>query len=1145
MSAEFRCPLCGTPMTLRTARFGPHRGTDFWGCPKYPNCKGSLNLDGSTPNTTPKSRVPGRSSGSGRTPATGSSQVARTGSRSITLRRGDLLVSSYNDLGPGKLVGTDGDQLVLEYFDSPGERIDNRLRMPVPRTSLRRAEVKPETRVFWRVGEDWRSGRVVETTAHRDILIRSKDGEAYVAEERLFVRWSRPLSDPVGFAAGPLLESPLLADMRRPFLRSILRQRAAARGMGGALSSAIELHDHQLEAAWRVLQDPIQRYLLADEVGLGKTIEAGIILRQLLLEDPSLSVQLVLPPFLIEQWRRELDEKFFTRDFSNARIRFSRNDAPDAWAPSDILIVDEAHNLAALAGSDSPELVHRHERLAQLARETPRLLLLSATPALNNEPVFLAMLKMLDSAIYSEVSVEQLRDRLASRADLGRTFLGLQSHLPAPLIRGRLAELRQLLAGDEEAQAQLQAAAEALEDGDRGRLRSQIDGIRTHVAEVYRVHRRMLRTRRTSALEQTYRVTGRQEPQRLALGVGLAAESTNLLENWRQEVVAAHDGDPSDLAEPARALAEAVSCTFDPQALAAWALSRTAASAGEQSALDRIARDLAFRSRRNDVAAPVADALTYKFGARDKVVVFCPTTDLVADLAAELRSYIPGSAVFEHRSTDSLEDIGAAIRKFESARSSCVLVVDSSAEEGRNFQFASLLVHIGFPARANRLEQRIGRCDRWQGVDASGGCRSIALADPDPGPTYAEAWWQILNEGFGVFTSSIASLQSAVDAADDEAWRRLLIGGLGTCDSIVEAVRATLASETERVREQDALDSIESTRERTSSFEDLRRFESDEGEFGELTHSLLADGYSPGNIRFRAVSDPRRGVGGYDALSTGPGRTLHTPLVPIDRLTRDFLPLRAHRGTFVRSISVATPDTHLFRYGDPLIDAVSDFLWHDDRGRAFGMWRWRPDWGRGTQIAYRFDYAVEARPTAVAGAPTTPTSLGHRADGLFPPLIVTIWVDRSGRQVTDVELILALEAPYSKAAGAAHRRDFSLNHHRIHAAYHYIPQEDWAGTWRGAEESARNLVAALPTFQSAVAAGLGSTQSDSSRRVRQLRLRAQRALDAERSALESEAASELETGRSLAAAVQNPRLRLDSTGVVIVTGEEPPLDGKS
>ncbi|MGY2129387.1 protein DpdE [Blastococcus sp. SYSU DS0617] len=1143
MIAEVRCPLCGTHMTLRSARRGPNAGSEFWGCVRFPACKGSRSLDGSVPQP-PAKRAPKTSTRT--SAAETATKAARASGRAgkSPIRRGDLLASSVNHFGPGKAISADGDNLVLEYFDTPEQRTEDRVRMSVPRTGLRRVELKPETRVFWQTGDRWRSGRVIEMTQHRDISVRETGGdwEGFVPEDRLFVRWHRPLLDPVGFGAGGLLESPLLADMRRPFLQAILRQRAAARGMRGALSSAIELHDHQLETAWRILQDPVQRYLLADEVGLGKTIEAGIVLRQLLLDNPELSVQLVLPPFLIGQWRHELEDKFFLKDFPDADVRFARNDEPESWSAADLLIIDEAHNLAGLANSDRPDLAARFVGLAQIASKTPKVLLLSATPALNNEPVFLEMLRLLDPAIYADVSVKQLRGRLAARAGLGRIFLGLQPGLPAVLLRKRLAELGEELPGDADVELLLSAASSALDSGDREALKTRIDGLRMHVAEVYRVHRRMLRTRRTSALEATYQVTGRRAAEPLVIQSDLLTETTRLLEAWRQEALAAHEDDPSTLDDVAWAFAKAVNLAFDPEALGQWAQCRTAATLGEQTALDRMVQDLAFRDRRDGVARPIADALTYHFKAKDKVVVFCATPDLVTDLADELGNLLGSSSVVVHRTSDLPGQIESAIRKFEGARGTAILVADSSAEEGRNFQFADLLVHVGLPADANRLEQRIGRCDRWQIHDASGQWRSLLVTEPDSEGSFTGAWTRILEEGFGVFTSSIASLQFAVEAATHRAWQRLVRDGVMACDSIITEVRASLEAELDRVREQDALDSIESGGQRGAIYRQLQSFESGEAGFGDLTHALLAANSAPGNLRFRVISDPRSGVGGYDALTRLPGKQLQIPLVSVERLERDFLPIRDQRGTFLRRIAVQQPDTHLYRYGDTFIDAVSDFLRHDDRGRAFGMWRWIPDWERGLMIAYRFDYAVEARPTSGERSTAARATLMHRADGLFPPLIVTVWVDQHGHQIADAKLLETLESPYIKPGNGSPGGDFSLSRKRIGAAYKVTPAAEWSQRWRSAEGVAAKSALSLPEVKNAIATGLANARIDSERRVRQLKLRAVRSSVGEGRALEEEAAYEKEAGQTLAVAIEAPRLRLDGTGVVVLSGDELELD---
>lgn len=241
-----QCPLCGSPMVMQFATRGRNAGKTFWGCSQFPRCRGSRDADGNAP----KTRQP-------RAKPTPQSQPALTaGHRTRSLSRGDLLVSSANTFGPGKLVAREGDCLVLEYFDAPGPASSERYREAVPRASLTRLTLPPELRVFWQDQNDrWRSGRIVEVNEHNDIYVRGHEWEGFVPEQRLHVRWNKPLADPVGFGEAGLLESPMLAELRLPFLRGILQQRTATHGMRALLSSCIELHAHQVETAWRVLQE--------------------------------------------------------------------------------------------------------------------------------------------------------------------------------------------------------------------------------------------------------------------------------------------------------------------------------------------------------------------------------------------------------------------------------------------------------------------------------------------------------------------------------------------------------------------------------------------------------------------------------------------------------------------------------------------------------------------------------------------------------------------------------------------------------------------------------------------------------------------------------------------------------------------------
>ncbi|MCB0135051.1 MAG: DEAD/DEAH box helicase family protein, partial [Caldilineaceae bacterium] len=129
---------------------------------------------------------------------------------------------------------------------------------------------------------------------------------------------------------------------------------------------AVEHYEHQLEASLRALREMRGRALLADEVGLGKTIEAGIIMKELVQRGLVRSVLVLTPASLTEQWREELLNKFheeFTVMEQPAEWEAIDAAAGGRWIVSldraklarhrdtilareyDLLIVDEAHKL--------------------------------------------------------------------------------------------------------------------------------------------------------------------------------------------------------------------------------------------------------------------------------------------------------------------------------------------------------------------------------------------------------------------------------------------------------------------------------------------------------------------------------------------------------------------------------------------------------------------------------------------------------------------------------------------------------------------------------------------------------------------------------------------------------------------------------
>ncbi len=428
----------------------------------------------------------------------------------IEFRVGQFVQSSTHRLGVGKCLRVSGENVEIDYFDSISPT--GRSRVIARRSQVKPVQVSLQRRCYWEDEAGWRVGRVVWAgEGEYGVRLPNSDVDLKVPEEQLYVRWDKPITDPVDVLVARGNESPFFHLRRRPFVAALMAQRAASHGMHGAVSSVIDLYDHQIEVARRVLEDPKQRYLLADEVGLGKTIEAGIVIRQYLLDNPEGHVVVIAPPLLRRQWVTELRQKFLIDDFDRAVISVLAHDDPSSWqqgardglgrnsphSNAGLVVVDEVHHLAAMAPSRDADR-DTYAALARLTAAVPRLLLLSATPLLNNEQTFLAMLHLLDPDIYRLSDLDGFRRRIRDRQALGTAFFTFRHDIPPFLLREKVAALRTMFPDDEQLVALLDGVLATV--GDPSALPDAVMAARIHISETYRVHRRLLRTRRTDTV---------------------------------------------------------------------------------------------------------------------------------------------------------------------------------------------------------------------------------------------------------------------------------------------------------------------------------------------------------------------------------------------------------------------------------------------------------------------------------------------------------------------------------------------------------------------------------------------------------------------------------------------------------------------
>jgi ATP-dependent helicase HepA len=1061
--------------------------------------------------------------------------------------------------GIAKLMAVEGEVATVEYFDS----IASQIRRSVPTNALQRVSLPTQTRCYWLNGGHWRVGRIRERLPDGYRVV-SQQQDDFVAEADLFVRWAHPLADPTEVLATQGNESPLFHRSRLAFVETVIEQRAASRGLTGVLSARTELHSHQVETARRVLEDPIPRYILADEVGLGKTIEAGFVIRQFLLDSPDARVLVLVPPFLVRQWREELESKFHIGDFGSAcRVEAYTSGLEGRKERVDFLVIDEAHHLAAYATVEAPALRNLYTRAANLASEAPRLLLLSATPLLHNEAAFLAMLHLVDAASYPLNGYDAFRARVAARALLGRVLLGFTEETPSFLLDQPLADLRALFPDDARLFRLLDAVEATSEASDEERA-ACIRAVRVHLSETHRIYRRLLRTRRSEELADTFPVRGRDGARVVLAPDDDRAAADAWLEGWRETVLldAATETDSSvrrdreaDLARVFKVLLpRACSSVKSLVAAARYRVhgdSNAAAAAdltsAEAETLRRAvpcvaeAEALGCLLERFEEFGPDArvEAAASLLAARDgcKVVVFASYRCVAAEMHARFAARFGTEYAARFTADMPPEDVDAEVARFRSDVRCRVLVCDESGEEGRNLQFADLLVHYDLPWSPNRLEQRIGRLDRY-GEGATVEC--VVFSDTPNEYTFHDRWRMSLAEDFQLFSRSVAAFQFAIDAAMPNVWDALFQGSAGAFDALAPKIRAMLDAESQAIAEQDVLDSIEAVDRDVTFFNGLEACDGRDAALREGFNRWAGVGSGEqASLQLACAEDPKnsRIVEYRPILQTAGGRQT---LVPSDLLLRWF-PAGRVRGTFTRNTAIRKSDARLLRIGVPFYDQVCAFGEWDDRGRAFALWRYRPVFAvRDPDWAFRFDFIVEADPEpalsfvepARRGDLASRMSLQRRLDGLLPPFLRTVWIDAAGNLVVDALRLKEFAERYDKQAG-----DVNLRPARFERASRVLRLGDWPTTCRLARQRSEALLRDDSDFVARLATYAASATRLLDGRVESMRARAERA---NASPVESrEAEREGQLARALLAGIVTPRVRLEAIGFVCLAGVLP------
>lgn len=523
---------------------------------------------------------------------------------------------------------------------------------------------------------------------------------------------------------------------------------ADAEKLAGALLDAqVDLNPHQVEAALFAFKSPLSKgAILADEVGLGKTIEAGLVLAQKWTEGRR-RILVITPANLRKQWSQEIEEKFFLptlileaknynklakdgarRPFEQKKLvicsfQFAARHAEELMViPWELVVIDEAHRLRNVYRPDN-----RIGRALKGALANVPKVLLTATPLQNSLMELYGLVSLIDDYTFGDVkSFRAQYARLTGDGQFEELKHRLQPVCHRTLRRQVLEYIRYT--------NRIPITQEFVPSEAEQSLYDMVsDYLRRPSLQALPSSQRTLMTliMRKLLASSTFAIAGALDSLARKLERQLK-DDTNLREKLEEEL-------SEDYEEYEEVADEWSDSDEEPELL-------TAEDIGiiQQEIADlREFRDLAVSISENAKGQALVSALkagfakTQELGAAQKAIIFTEsrrTQEYLVRLLSEngyadklvlfngSNSDLPSKAIYEnwlqkHKGSDRVTgsrtaDIRAALVEHFREHAS-IMIATEAAAEGINLQFCSIVVNYDLPWNPQRIEQRIGRCHRY------------------------------------------------------------------------------------------------------------------------------------------------------------------------------------------------------------------------------------------------------------------------------------------------------------------------------------------------------------------------------------------------------------------------------------------------
>jgi SNF2 family DNA or RNA helicase len=593
--------------------------------------------------------------------------------------------------------------------------------------------------------------------------------------------------------------------------------------------SRVDIKPHQVSVVHRVITNYPHRFLLCDEVGLGKTIEAGMILKELRARASAERVIVVVPPNLVRQWQFELKSKF-NESFSvinSETVKYLRNtqaldDNPflvydsvivsSAWVSNpvwaklaaqvtwDLVIVDEAHHARVRRSGKRREETRLYRAVKDLAAPDAfskrGALFLTATPMQLDSGELYSLIELLDPALFP--TEEHFDEHRAELPGLNRLVHDLSDNgFPTPddepeEVISRVASWL----GIEDV-----AAAERLQGGDESinalcddlsaqhllseiliRNRKKIvGGFMPRHAHRWQVELTQQERTALNAVEAYVREGYARAERTNDAAVGfvmvifqkLMASSIRALRTSldRRRVRLEKSAGAPVLSKKTKAMIVDIEERLADDEFIGALLDEVAAAdaqeAGDLKRLVELLDEVPTDSKADTLVVQLQEL--ERLDPAAKVLLFTEFRETQEYLRGRLQAIGWDVQLFHGQLKPEAKD--AAVEVFKASTRPSILLSTEAGGEGRNFQFCHLLVNYDLPWNPMRVEQRIGRVDRIGQVN------TVQVFNFWVKGTVEERVLDVLERRINVFEETVGGLDPILGDAERDLTKILQLGG--------------------------------------------------------------------------------------------------------------------------------------------------------------------------------------------------------------------------------------------------------------------------------------------------------------------------------------------------------------------------------